>query len=49
MLSKDTDAKMGHKSVDSSFYDYKTHIAMSEERINTAAVVTSREREIAHY
>lgn len=43
-LSKDTDAKMGHKSVDSSFFGYKTHIAMSEERIITAAVVTSGEK-----
>lgn len=43
-LSKDTDAKMGHKSADSSFFGYKTHLAMTEERIITAAVVTSCEK-----
>ena len=43
-LSKDTDARTGHKSADSSFFGYKTHIAMSEERIITAAVVTSGEK-----
>lgn len=43
-LSKDTDAKTGHKSTDSSFFGYKTHIAMTEERIVTAAVVTSGEK-----
>jgi transposase len=44
VLSKDTDARIGHKSADSSFFGYKTHIAMSEERIITAAVVTSGEK-----
>lgn len=43
-LSKDKDAKIGHKSADSSFFGYKTHIAMTEERIITAAVVTSGEK-----
>ncbi|WP_187477341.1 IS1182 family transposase [Amniculibacterium sp. G2-70] len=43
-FSKDTDAKIGHKSADSSFFGYKTHLAMSEERIITAAVVTSGEK-----
>jgi transposase len=43
-FSKDTDAKTGHKSADSSFFGYKTHLAMSEERIITAAVVTSGEK-----
>jgi transposase len=43
-ISKDADAKTGHKSVDSSFFGYKTHIAMTEERIITAAVVTSGEK-----
>jgi transposase len=43
-LSKDTDAKTGHKSTDSSFFGYKTHLAMTEERIITAAVVTSGEK-----
>lgn len=43
-LSKDEDAKTGHKSADSSFFGYKTHLAMTEERIITAAVVTSGEK-----
>lgn len=44
ILSKDTDAKTGHKSVDSKFFGYKTHLAMTDERIITAAVVTSGEK-----
>lgn len=44
IISKDVDAKTGYKSADSSFFGYKTHIAMSEERIITAAVVTSGEK-----
>jgi hypothetical protein len=43
-LSKDTDAKTGHKSADSSFFGYMTHLAMTEERIITAAVITSGEK-----
>lgn len=43
-LSKDEDARMGHKAADSSFFGYKTHIAMSEERIITSAVVTTGEK-----
>lgn len=43
-LSKDADAKIGHKSAESSFFGYKTHLAMTEERIITAAVVTSGEK-----
>ena len=44
VLSKDQDAKIGHKSAESSFFGYKTHLAMTEERIITAAVVTSGEK-----
>ena len=44
LISKDKDAKTGHKSTDSSFFGYKTHLAMTEERIITAAVVTSGEK-----
>ncbi|WPU96172.1 IS1182 family transposase [Mucilaginibacter sabulilitoris] len=44
IVSKDKDAKTGHKSADSSFFGYKTHLAMTEERIITAAVVTSGEK-----
>ncbi len=43
-LSKDMDARVGHKSADSSFFGYKTHLAMTEERIITAAVITSGEK-----
>ena len=43
-LSKDSDARIGHKTGDSSFFGFKTHIAMTEERIITAAVVTSGEK-----
>ena len=42
--SVDKDAKVGHKSADTSFFGYKTHIAMTEERIITAAIVTSGEK-----
>lgn len=43
-LSNDPDARIGHKTADSSFFGYKTHIAMSEERIITAAVITTGEK-----
>jgi Transposase DDE domain/Transposase domain (DUF772) len=43
-LSKDKDARTGHKTADSSFFGYKTHLAMTEERIITAVVVTSGEK-----
>lgn len=43
-ISEDPDAKIGHKSVDSSFFGYKTHLAMSEERIITAATLTTGEK-----
>lgn len=44
LLSKDDEARLGYKSVDSSFFGYKTHLAMTEERIVTAAVVTTGEK-----
>lgn len=43
-ISQDTDAKVGHKSMDSSFFGYKTHLAMTEERIITAATITTGEK-----
>lgn len=43
-LSKDEDAKTGHKTEDSSFFGYKSHLAMSEERLITAAVITTGEK-----
>jgi len=42
-VSVDRDARRGHKSQDSTFFGYKTHIAISQERIITAATVTSGE------
>ncbi len=33
--SKDQDAKVGHKTDDTSFFGYKTHLAMTPERIIT--------------
>ncbi len=42
--SKDQDAKIGHKTADTSFFGYKTHIAMTPERIITAAAITSGEK-----
>mgnify|MGYP006299804703 CR=1 FL=1 len=41
-ISEDKDARIGHKSVDTSFFGYKTHIAMSEERIIIAATIYNR-------
>lgn len=43
-ISCDVDAKVGHKTIDSSFFGYKTHIAMTEERIITAATITTGEK-----
>ena len=47
--SKDSDARVGHKSADSAFFGYKTHIAMSDERIITAAVITTGEKSDGPY
>jgi IS5 family transposase len=43
-ISQDQDARVGHKSADSSFFGYKTHLAMTEERIITAAIITTGEK-----
>ncbi len=42
--SKDKDAKVGHKTADSIFFGYKTHIAMTPERIIIQRIVTSGEK-----
>jgi len=42
--SKDKDARLGHKTTDTSFFGYKTHLAMTDNRIITAAVITSGEK-----
>jgi len=47
--SSDSDARIGHKSADSSFFGFKTHIAMNEERLITAAVVTTGEKSDGKY
>ena len=44
VTSGDEDARVGHKSEDDAFFGYRTHIAMSDERIITAATVTSGEK-----
>lgn len=43
-ISYDREARVGHKSAETSFIGYKTHIAMTPERIITAATVTSGEK-----
>lgn len=43
-LSKDEDAKVGHKNADTHFFGYKTHIAINEDRLITSATVTSGEK-----
>lgn len=47
--SSDEDAQKGHKTADSSFFGYKTHIALSDERIITAAVITTGEKSDGKY
>ena len=42
--TNDKDAKVGHKTADTSFFGYKTHLALTEERIITAATITSGEK-----
>jgi len=42
--SFDEEARTGHKSQEDSFLGFKTHVAMTDERIITAAVVTSGEK-----
>jgi len=47
--SEDPDARTGYKSEDHSFHGYKTHLALSDERIITAAVVTSGDKGDGQY
>ena len=42
--SKDKDARVGHKTRDDHFFGYKSHIAMTPERIIVGATVTSGEK-----
>lgn len=48
-LSVDEGAAVGHKTRESSFFGYKTHIAMTDERIITAATVTGGEKADGKY
>ena len=43
-ISYDRDARTGHKNANTSFLGYKTHLAMTPERVITAATVTSGEK-----
>lgn len=43
------EARVGHKTADSSFYSYNNHIAMTDERMITACVVTSGEQSDGKY
>ena len=43
-ISNDSEARVGHKSADSSFYGYKTHIAITPERLIVAATMTTGEK-----
>lgn len=45
----DQDARIGHKTSDTSFFGYKTHIAMDDNRLVTAAVVTTGEKSDGKY
>ncbi|MBB6219047.1 hypothetical protein HNQ80_005227 [Anaerosolibacter carboniphilus] len=40
----DSQARTGYKTKDDSFFGYKTHIGLSENRLITAAVITSGEK-----
>lgn len=48
-FSTDKDARVGHKTADSSFFGYKTHIAINKERLITATVVTTGEQSDGKY
>jgi len=46
---KEKEAKMGHKSVDTAFFGYKSHIAMTPERIISGVVVTTGDKADGQY
>ncbi|MEH7239565.1 IS1182 family transposase [Bacillus sp. JJ1562] len=48
-FSSDPDARIGHKTADSSFFGFKTHMAISDERIITAAVISTGEKSDGKY
>lgn len=45
----DDEARIGHKTSDTSFFGYKNHIAMSPERIITAVITTTGEKADSEY
>ncbi|MDN6626914.1 MAG: transposase [Pisciglobus halotolerans] len=47
--SNDPDARIGHKSADSSFFGFKSHLAMTENGLITGLVVTSGEQPDGKY
>lgn len=47
--SYDTDAKTGHKTADTNFFGYKTHLAINDERLVTAVIVSSGEKNDGKY
>ncbi|MDX1770134.1 MAG: transposase, partial [Planococcaceae bacterium] len=48
-LSEDKDAKTGYKSADHSFFGFKSHLSMTDERIITAAVITAGDKADGKY
>ena len=48
-ISNDPDARTGHKSEDTSFFGYKTYLAMTTERLIVAAKVSSGEKSDGKY
>jgi len=47
--SYDPDAQTGHKTADTNFFGYKTHLAINDERLVTAVVVSSGEKNDGKY
>ena len=45
----DSEARIGHKSEDTSFFGYKNHIAISPERIITAVITTIGDKNDGEY
>ena len=45
----DSEARIGHKSEDTSFFGYKNHIAISPERIITAVITTTGDKNDCEY
>lgn len=43
-LVKDKDARVGHKTADTAFLGYKTHIGITDESLIVSAIVTSGEK-----